>query len=540
MTAMRFMRSGFNPATIAFLLWLASGAFFSQPAVAQQPDAAAPALRFDIQRYQVEGNTLLNPGVIERLVAPYIGKQKDFSDVQRALEALEIAYRDLGYGTVQIILPEQNIASGVVMFNVVEPRIGRVTVDGAVIYDKANIRRSLPALREDVIPNSKQIARNLQLANENPARQLTVLMRSGETDDKVDATIKVVEDKPWKASVTLDNTGTQSTGDYRLSTGIQHSNMFNRDHVMTFQYITSPNHWSDVQVYGLGYRIPLYELGSSIEVVGGYSNVNSGAVGGLFTVSGSGTVGALRYNQYLPKLGEYEQKLVYGLDYKAFQNQVVTQGQNISPDITVHPGSLTYYGTLRGEGSEAGFYVNFTQNIFVGGSDDSDADFKLSRADSRAAYRIARYGAHYTRAFGDDWQARLQLLGQYSADALVSGEQFGIGGPDSVRGFLVRELANDRGNQLNAELYTPNLSSRLGWKDAQARALVFTDWGWLRRNSAQPSESTSQSIGSVGVGMRFTAARRFVMRADYARVIDAGGTENKGHTRVDFSLSLNF
>ena len=37
-------------------------------------------------------------------------------------------------------------------------------------------------------------ARNLLLANENPARQLTVLMRAGDSDDKVDATIKVVDD----------------------------------------------------------------------------------------------------------------------------------------------------------------------------------------------------------------------------------------------------------------------------------------------------------------------------------------------------------
>ncbi len=477
-------------------------------------------------------------------MAPYTGKQKDFSDIQRALEALEIAYRNLGYGTTHVLLPEQNIASGVVMFNVVEPRLGRIEVDGAVRNDTANIRRSLPGLREGQIPNSKEIARNLLLANENPARQVTVLMRAGETEDKVDATIKVAEDKPWKASFSFDNTGNNSTGMYRASTGFQHANVFNLDHVATFQYITSPNHLSDVKVYGMGYRIPLYSLGSSIEFAGGYSNVNSGNLGGLcggvLSVSGSGTIGSVRYNHYLPKLGDYEQRLVYGLDYKAFQNQVVSNGTNIVPDITVHPASLTYYGTLRGEGSEASFYVNYTANIFPGGNDGTDADFKAARADAIADYRIFRYSANYTRAFANDWQTRLQMLGQYTSDALIAGEQFGVGGPDSVRGFLVRELANDRGTQFNAELYTPNLGPKFGWTDVQARLLAFTDWGWLSRNSAQPGESTSQSIGSVGVGMRFTASPRFIMRTDYARVIDAGGTEDKGHTRLNFSLSLIF
>ena len=523
-----------------FVACAAAGIGLTSSARAQQPEAAVEALRFDIGRYQINGNTLLKPADIARIVGPYTGKQKDFSDIQRALEALEIAYRDLGYGTAQVQLPEQNIASGVVMFNVIEPRIGSINVEGAKRNDPANIRRSMPALREGEIPNSKEIARNLLLANENLARQLTVLMRAGESDDKVDATIKVTEDKPWKASFSFDNTGNASTGDYRVSAGLQHANVFNRDHVATFQYIASPNHLSDVKVYGFGYRIPLYSIGSSIEIVGGYSNVNSGSLAGLFSVAGSGTIGGLRFNHYLPKLGDYEQKLVYGLDYKAFQNQVVSSGVNIVPDITVHPASVTYFGALRRESSEAGFYVNYTQNFFPGGNDGADTDFKLSRADAKAGYRVFRYGANYSRALPGDWQARVQMTGQYTDDALIAGEQFGIGGAENLRGFLEREVANDRGYRANAELYTPNLGPKFGWTDIQTRLLGFVDWGNVARNSALPSESHQQTLASVGVGLRFTGGKNFTMRSDYARVIDAGGAENKGHTRLHFSLSLIF
>lgn len=497
-------------------------------------------MRFDISGYDVKGNTLIKPADVARIVAPYAGKQKDFSDIQRALEALEIAYRDRGFGIVQVLLPEQNVASGVVIFNVTEPRVGRVEIFGATRNDPANIRRSMPGLQEERIPNSKEIARNLLLANENPARQLTVLMRAGETDEKVDVSIKVTEEKPWKLSVTGDNTGNPSTGEYRVSTGLQHANVFNRDHVATFQYITSPNHLSDVKIYGVGYRIPLYSLGSSIEFAGGYSNVNSGNLQNLFTVSGSGTVAALRFNHYLPKLGDYEQKLVYGIDYKAFQNQVIANGVSIVPDITVHPASVTYYGTLRGDGSEAGFYVNFTQNFFNGGNDGADTDFKLSRADAKAGYRVYRYAANYSRAFQSDWQTRFQMTGQYSDDALIAGEQFGIGGAENVRGFLEREVANDRGYRASAEVYTPNLGPKFGWTNVQSRMLGFVDWGNVARNSAQPGESHQQTLASAGVGVRFTAGTRGTLRADYARVIDAAGSQNKGHTRLHFSLSVIF
>jgi hypothetical protein len=95
-----------------------------------------------------------------------------------------------------------------VRFEVSEPRLGRMDIAGAGRFDAANIRRSIPSLREGRTPDSRQIARNLLLDNENPARQSTVLMRGGETDAIVDATIKIIEDKVWKASVSLDNTGT--------------------------------------------------------------------------------------------------------------------------------------------------------------------------------------------------------------------------------------------------------------------------------------------------------------------------------------------
>ena len=50
-------------------------------------------VRFDINQFQVEGNTLLPQERVNELVAPFTGKQRVYGDVQKALEALENAYR---------------------------------------------------------------------------------------------------------------------------------------------------------------------------------------------------------------------------------------------------------------------------------------------------------------------------------------------------------------------------------------------------------------------------------------------------------------
>jgi len=85
--------------------------------------------------------------------------------------------------------------------------------------------------------------------------------------------------------VSLDNTGNEATHRYRSGFAYQHANRFDRDHVLTAQFVTSPGNRHDVYVYGLGYRIPIYSLGDSIDLIASYSNVDSGTVQDLFTVA---------------------------------------------------------------------------------------------------------------------------------------------------------------------------------------------------------------------------------------------------------------
>ncbi|MEK7862430.1 MAG: POTRA domain-containing protein, partial [Chloroflexota bacterium] len=76
----------------------AGGSVFAQQAPPRSPAVPAPLeLRFDIQRFVVEGNTLLPQAEAEGLVAPFAGRQRAFGDVQRALETLESAYRLRGF-----------------------------------------------------------------------------------------------------------------------------------------------------------------------------------------------------------------------------------------------------------------------------------------------------------------------------------------------------------------------------------------------------------------------------------------------------------
>lgn len=503
-------------------------------------DAANGPLQFDIARFDVAGNTLLPAPQIDQALAPFTGLHRDFGDVQRALEALEGLYRARGYGVVTVQLPEQELKSGVVRLTVVQTTIGRVKVAGNAYFDEANIRRSLPGLQENQTPDLNQVSDSLRLANENPAKKVTMKLQAGERDDEVDATLDVADERPWKGTLNADNTGTGPTGKTHVGAVLQNANLWGRDHVASLQYTTSGEEPSRVKVYGAGYHIPLYALGDSLDFYGSYSNVDSGTVtAGAFdlAVSGKGAVYGARYNHTLAKRGGYESRLLYGVDYKAYKNNVELLGQQLGNDVTVHPLSLSYIGTLALPAGEAGGSLALVRNV-SGGNNGSQHDFTVARANAKADYTLLRFGASFTHALASDWQWRAILNGQYSADALIPGEQFGAGGATSVRGFIEREIADDSGAAVNLESYTPNwCASHAGWN---CRALAFYDAGYVRRNHALAGELHSTSIASAGLGLRVLVGANVNLQLDYGHVLRAGATGDTDGNRLHARLSLAY
>jgi len=353
-----------------------------------------------------------------------------------------------------------------------------------------------------------------------------VLLKGSEREDQVDATIRVADIDPQRWSMSLDNTGNQNTGRGRLGIAYQHSNLFESDHILTAQFITSPTKVKEVNVYGVGYKIPLYSLGDSIEFVAGYSNVDSGTVQDLFLVSGQGSIYGARYNQALPKWRELEHRITYGLDYRAYQNQVTPEGtpDSLVPDLTVHPLSVTYSANLRVTGQDLSFYLNMTQNI-PGGNDGQDEDFKKPGARfgvGTAGYRLFRSGFNYVRVVKDDWQFRANFSAQYTDDALIAPEQFGIGGADSIRGFNERYASNDKGYRTTLEIYTPDVAKTFRLNDGRPRFLMFYDTGALRRNYTQPNEQEAVNLDSGGFGLRLNYKNYFSARMDIAHVFHDG------------------
>ncbi len=501
--------------------------------------AQAPATpRFDIQRFVVEGNSLIPQKGVDAILEPFTGASRDFADVQRALEALQAAYIARGYQAVRVLIPEQELTAGTVKLQVVEARVRNVRVEGNRHFDDANVRASIPAVRQGEPPNTRRIAQNVQLANENPDKQTAVTLASTPEPGKVDVALKVKDEDPQKVSVFLDNSGTSETDYYRTGIGYQNANVGGRDQVFTAQFITAPGNPSNVRIAGFGYRLPVYAWSAMVDAYAGYSDVDSGTLQDLFSVTGSGSVYGARYTQQLTRLGAYEQKLAAGLDYRDFHQNVELIGTNgtLLPDITIHPFTLAYFGRLSQVGSDFSLSLAYVHNL-SGGQDGDQAAFSAQRAGAQANYTLWRFGAAYTHSLAGGMLVRVAFAGQVTNDLLIAAEQFGMGGRDSVRGFLERETANDNGYRSSLELYTRDFGSWFG-SDWRARALVFADWAHGHDNA--PERLAENGLGSVGVGLRLGQSRGFSLRADWAYVTSGAGLRPTGSNRIHFLVGYVF
>jgi len=505
-----------------------------------------PAPRFEIRGFAVQGNTLIPQSDLGKLLAPFAGKDRDFGDVQRALEALQDAYAQRGYNAVRVSIPEQDIRAGQVRLQVLEAKIRQVRVQDNRFFNEKNVRAGLPSLKEGAAPHVRALSQDALLSNENPAKQVSVSLEAAEEPGKVDATVRVTDEKPSRVSVFADNTGTPQTGNLRTGLGYQNANVFDADNVVSAQAITSPGHVSDVKIFGAGYRAPVYRWGGFFDALAGYSSVNSGAVnvgtGFDLNVSGKGRIYGLRYTQLLGRIDAYEHRLALGWDYRAYGNNVTSAIDPNIPlvdDILVRPLSLTYMGRLSQVGRDLALNASFAHNL-SGGNSGNQVDFDSQRPGATANYRIFRASLAYSEQLPGDFLARAAISLQHTSDLLVPGEQFGMGGADSVRGYYEREAANDKGQRYSLEAYGPDFGARLG-KDWRVRALLFTDAARGKDNlPARDQTNPDSKLGSFGLGVRANQGKSFAVRLDAARVTQDIPTRKSGESRVHFALAYSF
>lgn len=510
-------------------------------AVDNNPASFSPivAPTFVIKGFDIVGENPLADGEAALVLAPFLRTDATIETLQKATAALEARLKDKGFALHRVALPPQDVG-GAIKLNIVKFVIGKVSIEGASQYSEANIRASVPELQEGSPPNFQTLAIQTTIANESQGKSIQIALKESDEPDKIDARIVVKESKPWNFSVSASNTGSSATGADRVTVAGGHANLFGLDHQLSAAYTTSVERPADVKQLGLNYRIPLYRFGGVV----GMSYTQSDVLGdfGTFKSTGAGRTAGLNYNHYFVPDGGRRSNLSLGLDDKQFD---VTQINGIGlPNQQVRrsrPLTLGYSARVEADTSIWGFSTDLVANM-PGGSGNELGAYQTEdpRIDTTRWFAL-RGAANYTSVWGSGWLVGLRSQFQYSANALISGEQFGLGGSTSVRGTGERPISGDSGAIVSMELTGPELFPGL-------RVIGFVDAGWLGNNAVAGSlKPAIDSLSSVGLGLRY-ALPSFAVSADFGRVtggsslpyVAGSGLPQAGDQKLHVNLSARF
>ena len=242
-----------------------------RPAQKNAALAAKPLPKLDISTYHIDGNTVLPPEKFGML-SNYTNVT--FPELREGLGKMQLRYRELGFPTINVSLPQQKLTNGVVHVKVIEGRLSDIVVSGNRYFSSNNVRRALPSLATNILLNTKWFQPELDQANANRDRQIYPVISPGFEPGTTMLELKVKDQLPLHGRVEVNDKSSPGTPLLRLDTAIQFGNLWQREQQIGFDYNFSPQAFKpDNSVHGF-YDLPLvtsYSAFYRIPFGGGHS-----------------------------------------------------------------------------------------------------------------------------------------------------------------------------------------------------------------------------------------------------------------------------
>ena len=505
---------------------------------------------FDIEEIDVDGNSLLSDIDIQAVLSTFTGPERRAEDVDAARGALEKLYHDLGYQTVEVVIPKQTLKDGVVLLEVHERSVGRLTISGSKYSSIDAVKSEIPSLAEGQVPDFGDLQKDLVYANRDPARRVTASsLRPGAAPGTVDVVMDVDDKLPLHASAEINNRYSNSTGHQRAVFTAGYDNLFQMRHSFSASMQIIPGHDDQGRVYTASYIAPLGDGSWSLMASGLENSSHVAALVGT-DVAGSGHSLGLKLVRQIPDPnGQVFSTLSFGIDYKRFDT-VTTTSTATTPfsqatPITYWPLTLGYSrnSSVRGAPWQTDLSLMFASAQL--GSDNSTVD--LSRYGARGDMFSLRGSSSWAVKLPVGFELGLRGNAQFTDRPLINSEQMSIGGADTVRGYLESEGLGDYGFGTSMELRAPSIpdlfaSSKFASVLTEFQPYLFTDAAWVRVRGPFPDSSTPHGfeLSSYGAGATLRMREYLYAGLNYARTLRKGPYTPEGNNRFLFRISASF
>ncbi len=498
----------------------------------------------NLQGIMNEGVVL--PPKVEASLAKYLGQPLSLATLDQLVRDAIVAYRSSDLPVVDVLVPEQEISTGVLQLVVIEGRVGNVKVEGAEYTDPQYLKDQIRLSRGEVVKESV-LLRDISWINRHPFRRVNLIYSPGADYGTTDLILQTQDTRPISFYVGYENSGNELLNEDRFIAGVNLSGplFLSPENTLSYQYTTDMEFdrvqgHSGVWTSYLPWRHFVTFLGAYVT-----SEADVFVDGEKLETGGESEQFSVRYAIPLAGPRWWSHEIELGGDFKS-SNSNLDFGELEVFDTTteVFQFSLGYNVTQR---DQFGATRIDSEVVWSPGgitSDNSDEVFETQRAGATADYVYARAALERSVNLPADWQLIGRVEGQISTNNLLASETLGAGGYDTVRGYEMRIVRGDQGGLASVEVRTPTMSPAnwIGYANMRdgMQLLAFYDYGYLENVDPLEDEPDSISLGSFGVGLRYQFEENFSLRMDYGWQIHEDGFNDGETGRFHAGARLSF
>ena len=497
-----------------------------------------------VEQFLFVGNTVFSQTELSAAIASFTGKSISFARLVQAAKVITQLYVSQGYITSGAYIPEQNSESGIVQIQIVEGTLAQIDVNVVESRLKPSYIRDR-LIGETTTPlNIDRLQEALQLLQFNPLiESINAELSTGIAPGTNFLTVSVVGADTFALRGVLNNNRNLSIGTNERGVELEEANLFGIGDKIRLAYDNTKG--SDR--YNGSYTLPLNSLDSTLKFDFQFADneiVQSSFEDADIDIKSRNYSLIWQQPVWRQANERVYQELAIDLilSRRESETTILNVPQPLSPEANqkgeIRTSTLIFGQEWLQRGRKRVILLrsqfNFGLDLFDAVITEDEPNSQFFNWRGQLSY-LQLLGTPRTSAIGSTVLLRSQL--QLSADALISTEQFSLGGATTVRGYRQDALLSDNGFFVSAELRLP--IARLSKPNATLQFSPFLDYGtgWNTDD-----ELELNTLLGMGFGLLLQTEDKLSARIDWGiPLIDSDSTgDSLQEAGIYFQLEYDF
>lgn len=463
-----------------------------------------------IKKFLVTGSTVFSAEDFAKITKPYTNRPLSLTELFELRSKITNLYVKNGYITSGAYIPPQKLQNGVIEIRVVEGGLEQIKVTGTRRIHPDYIRSRVAIATKKPL-RRQRLLEALQLLQLNPLiKNIKAELSAGVSPGQSVLEVHIVEADTFKVQVISDNGRSPAVGSFRRQIQLEEGNVtgWGDRAIATYSNTDGSN------AFDFSYSLPINARNGTLFF--NYSTSHSHVIEKPFNIldiQSSYNYYELTFRQ--PIIQKPNREFALGLTLTHQQSQAsFLNGELPFPGSGADKQGRTTVTMVRlfQEWTSSNSKQVFTvRSALSAGLDLWNATINANPPDGR--FVSWRGQLQWARLLAPDTLLLLRGDIQLADRPLVPFEQFGLGGQDSVRGYRQDALLADNGIFASAEVRIPLV--RLGKRNSVLQLTPFIDFGNAWNRSGSKFKLNTNTLASVGLGLRLQIEDRLNARFDW-------------------------